>query len=80
MATQFRYAQFHLNKPQDFWNNILWKDETKVEMTNCQHGGGLVLIWACFAATGPGQLAVTESAINLSVYQSILESDVRPSG
>jgi len=30
------------------------------------------MIWACFIATGPGHL-VTESAMNSSVYQSILE-------
>lgn len=56
------------------WNNIIWTDETKVEMcgqhAQChvwrklntyhhkhliptvQHGGGGVMIWACFAATG----------------------------
>ena len=38
-----------------------------------QHGGGGLMIWACFAATGPGQ------QFNSSVYQSILESNVRPS-
>lgn len=25
-------TKLHLNKPQDFWNILLWKDETKVEM------------------------------------------------
>lgn len=39
----------------DFWNNVLWKEETKVEMfghkaqnqtsdTSCQHSGGGVMI------------------------------------
>ncbi|MEE6515924.1 hypothetical protein FKM82_025084 [Ascaphus truei] len=44
-----------------------------------KHGSGGVMIWACFAATGPGNLAVIESTMNSSVYQSILESNVRPS-
>jgi len=35
-----------------------------------QCGGG-VMIWACFAATGPGLLAVFQSTINSSVYQSM---------
>lgn len=25
------FAELHLNKPRDFWNNVLWADETKVE-------------------------------------------------
>jgi len=29
MAAQLMFAKLHLNKPQDFWNNVLW---TKVEM------------------------------------------------
>lgn len=37
---------------------------------NRQHGGGGVTIWASFAATGPGYLAVNESTMT-SVYQSI---------
>ena len=37
------------------------------------------MIWACFAVTGPGHLAVIESTMNSSVYQSIPESNVRPS-
>jgi len=37
------------------------------------------MIWACSAATGPGHLAVIEFTMNSSVYQSILESNVRPS-
>ena len=31
MAARLRLAKLHLNKPQDFWNNVLWTDQTKVE-------------------------------------------------
>jgi len=102
MAVQFRFVKLHQNKPQDFWNNVLWTDETKVKMfgynaqqhvlrkpntayqhkhliPTVKHGGGGLMIWACSAATGPGHLAVIESTMNSSVYQSILESNVRPS-
>ncbi len=34
--------------------------------------------WACFVATGPGDRTVIESTVNYSVYQSILESNLRP--
>ena len=33
MAAQLRLAKLHLNKPQDFWNNVLWTDQTKAEMS-----------------------------------------------
>ena len=37
------------------------------------------MIWTCSGATEPGYLEVIESTMNSSVYQSILESNVRPS-
>ena len=102
MAAQLRFVKLHLNKAQDFWNNVLWTEQSKVEMFghNAQqhvwrkpntayqhkhliptvmHGGGGLMIWACFTATGPEHLAVIESTMNSSVYQNILESTVRPS-
>lgn len=42
-----------------------------------KHGDGGTIIWAYFAATGPGCLVVTELTTNSFVYQSILESYVR---
>lgn len=34
-----------------------------------RHGGGRVMVWACFAATGPGYPPVTELTVKSSVYQ-----------
>lgn len=31
MASQRRFAELYLNKPQDLWNNVLWTDKTKGE-------------------------------------------------
>jgi len=31
MSPHLMFAKLHLNKPQ-FWNNVLWTDETKVEV------------------------------------------------
>ncbi|KAI3368362.1 hypothetical protein L3Q82_008070 [Scortum barcoo] len=33
----------------------------------------------CFAAAGPGQLTITESTMNSTVYQRVLEEHVKPS-
>ena len=37
MAAQLRFAKLHQKQPQTFWNNILWTDETKVEMFVIMH-------------------------------------------
>lgn len=38
-----------------------------------------MIIWAYFVATRPGHLVATELTTNSSVYQSIIELNVRPS-
>ncbi|KAK3534889.1 hypothetical protein QTP70_001921 [Hemibagrus guttatus] len=42
-------------------------------------GGGSVMVWGCFAASGPGRLAVINGTMNSAVYQKILKENVRPS-
>ena len=37
------------------------------------------MIWACFAASGPGQLGIIEGKMNSQVYQTILQDNVRMS-
>ncbi len=89
-------------KTFDFWANILWTDETKVDLfgrcvsryiwrkTNTafhkkiiltvKHGGGgSVMVWGCFAASGPGRLAIIDGTMNSALYQKILKENVRPS-
>ena len=44
-----------------------------------KHGGGSVMVWGCFAASGPGQLAVIDGKMNSAVYQKILKENIRPS-
>lgn len=41
-----------------------------------KYGGGN-MIWACFTASGPGPLAITEGKMNTQVYQNILQDIVR---
>ncbi|KAF7650570.1 hypothetical protein LDENG_00123650 [Lucifuga dentata] len=35
------------------------------------------MIWGCFAASGPGPLAIIEGKMNSQVYQGILQDNVR---
>ena len=100
IAARLKFAKVHLDIPQRYWQNILWTDETKVELlegthnTMCQekkgpahqhqnlistvkYGGGSIMLWGCFAASGPGQLAVIDGKIHSQVYQDILQENVR---
>ena len=43
-----------------------------------KHGGGSVMVWGCFAASGPGRLASIEGTMNSALYQIILKENVRP--
>ena len=35
------------------------------------------MVWGCFAASGPGRLAVVTGTINSAVYQKILKENVQ---
>ena len=92
IAARLKFAKVHLDVPQRYWQNILWTDETTVELfgritqhnvwrkkgTAQQHqnliptvkyGGGSIMVWSCFAASGPGQLAIINGKMNSQVYQ-----------
>uniref|UniRef100_A0AAY4B9U9 Transposase n=1 Tax=Denticeps clupeoides TaxID=299321 RepID=A0AAY4B9U9_9TELE len=96
------FSKKHLNDCQDFWENTLWTNETKVELfgrcvsryiwrksntafkkkniiPTVKYGGGSVMVWGCFAASGSGSLAVIDGTMNSTVYQKILKVNVRPS-
>ncbi len=96
------FARKHLDDPQDFWENTLWTDETKVELfgrcvshyiwrksntafqkkniiPTVKYGDGSVMVWGCFAASGPGRLAAINGTMDSAVYQKILKDNVRPS-
>lgn len=32
VEARLRFAKLHLKKPQDFWNNVLYAEETKLKM------------------------------------------------
>ncbi|KAK3538860.1 hypothetical protein QTP86_018780, partial [Hemibagrus guttatus] len=51
----------------------------KTIIPTVKYGGGSVMVWGCFAASGPGRLAVINGTMNSAVYQKILKENVRPS-
>ncbi len=44
-----------------------------------KRGGGIVMVWGCFAASGPGRLVIIDGTMNSALYQKILKENVRPS-
>lgn len=100
--THLSLARKHHDYPQDFWENTLWTDEAKVELSGrcmsnyiwsksntafqktktiptVKYGGGSVMVWGWFAASGPGRLAVVNGSMQSAVYQNILKENVWPS-
>ena len=44
-----------------------------------QHGSSSVMVWRCFAASGPGQLAINERNMKSALYQKILRENMQSS-
>lgn len=65
----YEYAIVNLDRFVEFWKNVLWSVVTKLELLyqwsseeHLHHHGqacGRVLLWACFAAAGSGNLGWT---------------------
>uniref|UniRef100_A0A803K3T0 Transposase Tc1-like domain-containing protein n=1 Tax=Xenopus tropicalis TaxID=8364 RepID=A0A803K3T0_XENTR len=99
---RLQFAKMYLSKPQSFWENVLWTDETKIELFGKAHhstlyrkwneaykekntvptvkyGGGSMMFWGCFAASGTGCLKCVQGIMKSEDYQRILGRTVEPS-
>ena len=41
------------------------------------YGGGSIMVWGCFAASGPGHIAIIDGKMNSQVYQDISQDNIR---
>ena len=81
------FAKEHLNKSDAFWKQVLWTDEVRIDLIlaamstspTVMHGGGLIMLWVCVAASGTGNISLIEGRGDSIKYQQILESNITPS-
>ncbi len=53
------------------WRKSNTAFQKKSIIPTVKYGGGSVMVWGCFAASGPGRLAVINGTMNSAVYQKI---------
>ena len=80
MTACLEFAKRHLKVSRTMRNEILWSDETMIELfglnakrhfwrkpgtiPTVKHGGGSVMLWGCLSAAGTGRLVRIEGKIN----------------
>ncbi len=80
VQARLKFAREHLDDPEEDWENVIWSDETKIELfgknSTCRvwrrkntiptvkHGGGNIMLWGCFSAKGPGRLICVKERMN----------------
>uniref|UniRef100_A0A8C5WF56 Transposase n=1 Tax=Leptobrachium leishanense TaxID=445787 RepID=A0A8C5WF56_9ANUR len=60
-------------------NNTMYGEKKGTAHQHVKHGRGSIMVWGCFAASGPGRIVVIDGKMNSRVYQDILQENVRPS-
>ncbi|KAJ4934943.1 hypothetical protein JOQ06_007723 [Pogonophryne albipinna] len=102
VQARLKFARENLDDPEEDWENVIWSDETKIELfgknstrrvwrrknaelhpkntiPTVKHGGGNIMLWACFSAKGPGRLIRVKERMNGAMYREILSDNLLPS-
>lgn len=49
----------------------------KKNISTVKYDGSTGMVWGCFPASGPGQLAIIDGPMNSALYQKILNDNVQ---
>uniref|UniRef100_A0AAR2LKG2 Transposase n=1 Tax=Pygocentrus nattereri TaxID=42514 RepID=A0AAR2LKG2_PYGNA len=90
IRARLKFAREHLDVPEEYWENVTWSDETKVELfgrnttrrntiPTVKYGGGNIMLCGCLSAKGPGRLVRVHERMNGAMYCEILSANLRPS-
>ncbi len=88
-----QFAEDKQSKDMDYWNHVLWSDETKINVFSSdgvkhvwrqpgeeyKHGDGSVRVWGCMSAVGTGELQLIEETMNANMYSDIQKQSMIPS-
>ncbi len=88
-----QFAEDKQTKDMDYWNHVLWSDETKINLfgsdgvkrvwrqpgEELKDSGGSVMVWDCMSAAGIGELQFIEGTMNDNMYCDILKQSMIPS-
>ncbi len=90
-----QFSEDKQTKDMDYWNHILWSDETKINLfgsdgvkrvykdkcvlPTVKHGGGSVMVWGCMSAASTGELQFIEGTMNANMNCDILKQRMIPS-
>ena len=67
---------FGLNENRYVWRKPTTAFQHKNLILTMKHGGGSIMVWDCFAASGSRRLAIIDGTMNSGLYQQLLQENV----
>ena len=75
MADETNVEYFGRHGSRYIWRKVNTAVHNKNIIPTVKHGGATVMAWGCFAASGPGRLAIIDGTMNSALYQKNPEGE-----
>ncbi|KAJ4947483.1 hypothetical protein JOQ06_009518 [Pogonophryne albipinna] len=94
VQARLKFAREHLDDPEEDWENVIWSDETKIELFGKNSTRRVwrrknaelhpkntrnIKLWGCFSTKGPGRPIRVKERMNGAMYREILSDNLLPS-